>query len=143
MFKFRLASIRRLYEYKEKRCQEEVGQCIARLRLAEQKQGELEQTVKEIQKELARVQEGNVSLTAVMVNSYYLEHLQELLAIQKNLVAQRTTELREAQGRLREAVKNRKIMNKIQEKQYRRFLLEENRREQIFIDELALAARRR
>ncbi|MFZ5754248.1 MAG: flagellar export protein FliJ [Bacillota bacterium] len=143
MFKFRLASVRRLYEYKEKRCQEEVGQCINRLRLAEQKQGELEQMVKEIQGELARVQEGNVSLTAVMVNSYYLEHLQELLERQTELVTQRYTELRDAQGRLREAVKNRKIIDKIREKQYRRFMVEENRREQIFIDELALAARRR
>ncbi len=143
MFEFRLASIQRLREYKEKRCQEEVGQCVTRLRLAEQRQAELEQLVKETQGQLVSAQEGNVSLTQVLVNSYYLQHLQELLENQNNIVAERYTALREAQGKLREAVKNRKIMDKIREKQYQRFLLNENRREQLFIDELALAARRR
>ena len=143
MFKFRLASIQRLHEYNEKKCKEEVGKCVSMLKSAEARLAELEQLARETQEQLACAQEGNVAITQVLLGSCYLKHLHDLIQQQKIFVAEKSTALKEAQAKLGEAVKNRKITQKIREKQYSNFLLEENRREQLFNDELALAARRR
>ena len=62
--------------------------------------------------------------------------LQMFVDSQQQVVYQRERELDEARERLNEAMKERKTFEKLKEKAFEEFMIEENRREQKEIDEL-------
>lgn len=137
MFKFRLASIKKLKEYLEKRCKDEFARCLTNLHLAQEKQRRIELGIQLIEEEISTLQQGVLDLPQLIVSQNYLRFLQEELVRQKAIVAEKKEELERARSKLMEAMKNRKIMDKLEEKQYEQYIYEQDKKEQALLDDLA------
>lgn len=137
MFKFRLAGILSLREYEEKLRRDRVGICQHNLSLAEQKENEIIRDIIRMDDEMKRLQEGRIVLPDLIFSDNYRRYLRELLLRQKEIVADRKKELEEARSRFFEAMKERKALQKLEEKKYQQYLYEQNRLEQVMLDELA------
>ncbi|MGI6587734.1 MAG: flagellar export protein FliJ [Peptococcia bacterium] len=143
MFKFRLAKVLRLREHKEKLCLEEVGKCVSRLQEALQKKEELEERIAKLEKEYVVTLTGFVSAERVNLYKNYLLYHHKLLKLQEEVIEEKRNDLEKARVKLVEAMKERKILDKLQEKQYFRYQQEQEKKEQIFQDELAVTSKRR
>lgn len=137
MFRFRLASILRIREYKERLCRDEVAKCLHNLYLAQNRENEIKRMLDRADDELKRLQEGTVDLQGIALLWNYRKRLKNELAKQQELVALRRKELDEARAALLEAMKEKRILEKLQEKKRRDYLYEEEKKEQSLMDELA------
>jgi len=137
MFKFRLASIKRLREYKEKQCKDEVARCLSNLRLAKAQQRLLENKIQQTEGEIFQLQQGVLDIPRLMLGQDYLGYLQERLELQKAVVAEKKEELGVARSNLMIAMKERKILDKLEEKQYLQYQYTQDKREQALLDDLA------
>lgn len=143
MFKFRLAKILRLREHKEKLRLEEVGKCVLQLQEALQKKEELEERIAKLEKEYIVALKGFVSAERVGLYKNYLLYQYKLLKLQEKVIEEKKSDLAEARIKLMEAMKERKILDKLREKQYLRYRQEQGKKEQISQDELAITSQRR
>lgn len=137
MFKFRLASIKKLKEYQEKQCKDEMARCITNLFIAKEKQRRIEEMILQTEEEILRLQQGILDLPRIQVYHNYLSFLQDELVRQKAVVAKKKEELEIARSKLMEAMKNRKIMDKLEDKKYREYLYQQDKKEQALLDDLA------
>lgn len=137
MFRFRLAGFKRLKEYKEKLCRDEVGRCVIRLGLAVEDENKTRDAVSTLEREISGALEGKIDVSRLMIDYNYLQYLKELLIKRQEVVFLRRRELEEARLRLFEAMKERKILDKLQEKKLQQYEYEKNRLEQALLDELA------
>lgn len=122
MFKFRLASIKKLKEYIEKQCKDEFARCLTNLYLAQEQQRRTEENIKFMEEEISGMQQGVLNLPNLIISQDYLSFLHEELVRQKQVVAEKKEELEIARSKLMEAMKNRKIMDKLEEKQYQQYI---------------------
>ncbi|MDD4665244.1 MAG: flagellar export protein FliJ [Clostridia bacterium] len=143
MFKFRLEKILRLREYKEKFCLEEVGKCVSQLQDALEKKEELEERKTKLENEFMAILKGVISAEKVSLYKNYLLYQDELLKIQEQVIEVKKNNLEEARQKLVQAMKERKILEKLREKQDYRYQQEQEKKEQIFQDELAVTSKRR
>lgn len=137
MFKFRLESLMRLKLYKEKMCLEEVGKFTANLRQAEDKKMEIAERIVQINVRKKSQQKGIISLNEMKFYYNYLQHLNNLLSRQEEIIIGIREELEKARAKLVEAMKERKIFEKLKENQYHNYLYEQDKLEQAALDELA------
>lgn len=137
-YHFRLQSVLRLREYKESQCKEEMGRCVQRLYQAEKLRDEIEEKIRRLTGELRELTLRGKELYLVEFYDNFILYQRILLERQIQLVAQRKKELAYARMRLVEAMKDRKILNKLDEKLYRRYLFDMDKAEQAQMDELAL-----
>lgn len=137
MFKFRLTNVMRLREHKEKHCRQEVGKCLQNLRTAEHKEALLVLKVEDIIEDLAQRQEGLIEVSPLMWGKNYLKFAVRQLQEQKKVVKIRYEELETARNNLIEAMKEKKVLEKLKDKQYQDYLYEENRIEQALLDDMA------
>ncbi|MGI6144357.1 MAG: flagellar export protein FliJ [Peptococcia bacterium] len=143
MFKFRLANVLRLRKHHEKLSLEQVGKCIQQLQEAVQKKEELEAKIAKLESDFSAVLEGAISSEIVKLYNNYLVHQQEALELQEQLILEKKKNLEEAREKFIQAMKERKIMDKLKEKQYIRYQQEQGKKEQNFQDELAVTSKRR
>jgi len=137
MFRFRLAGIMSLREYKERMCRDKLGQCQTNLREAEDRENEIKDAITYLGDVIIRAQEGVIDLPRLKLKYNYLDYMKERLILQKGVVALRKQELEEARLKLYEAMKEKKILQKLREKKYRQYQYEQNRLEQVLLDDLA------
>ena len=137
MFKFRLASIMRLREHREKQCREDVGKCLQSLREAEEKEAHLVQKEKDIIEDLKHRQKGRIELPPLLLGKDYLKFTIGQIKEQREVVKARTFDLDKARINLIEAIKEKKVLEKLKEKQEQDYLYEENKTEQALFDEMA------
>ncbi|MFY9174740.1 MAG: flagellar export protein FliJ [Peptococcia bacterium] len=137
MFKFRLASIKKLKEYIEKQCKDEFARCLTNLYLAQEQQRRTEENIKFMEEEISGMQQGVLNLPNLIISQDYLSFLHEELVRQKQVVAEKKEELEIARSKLMEAMKNRKIMDKLEEKQYQQYIYEQDKKEQALLDDFA------
>lgn len=137
VFRFRLDSILRLREHKEKLCRDEVVRYLHQLRLAKEKEEALQREIGAVLTESVKVREGRVSLQDTLMRLEYLRYLQKMLSKQKELIRDLFHELSLSRMRLTEAMKERKIIGKLREKQEKAYLFQADKREQAFLDDLA------
>jgi len=137
MFRFRLASIMRLREHKEKECREEVGKCLQSLREAELKEAELKKKEQDMHEDLKRRQKGLIELPQLLLGKDYLKFIISQLQEQRKVVKTKNEELYKARLNLLEAMKEKKVLEKLKEKQYQEYLYEESKAEQAVLDEIA------
>ncbi|NLO76748.1 MAG: flagellar export protein FliJ [Clostridia bacterium] len=143
MFKFRLANVLRLRKHHEKLSLEQVGKCLQQLQEAVQKKEELEAKIAKLESDFSAVLEGAISSEIVKLYNNYLVHQQEALELQEQLILEKKKNLEEAREKFIQAMKERKIMDKLKEKQYIRYQQEQGKKEQNFQDELAVTSKRR
>lgn len=143
MFKFRLANILRLRDYKEKFCLEEVGRCAFHLNQAVKKKKEMKNKISLLEQDFACILKGTISPDEASLYRNYLTYQHKLLKLQEQVIVEKKHDLEAAQQKLIYAMKERKILDKLKEKQYYRYQTEQEKNEQIFQDELAVTTRRR
>lgn len=83
------------------------------------------------------VQSGRVNVAQLVSAQHYLDALNERIKQQEFLIVQIEEELEQRREVVIEAQRERKTLEKIKEKQWRRFLRELDREEQNFADEVA------
>ena len=137
MFKFRLADIMRLKEYNEEQCREEVGRCIYSLRLEEEKERQLLQSLAALEAEIKSLLAGLLALEGLKLRYAYRSYLREALLQQQQVVVMKRNELSVARQRLLAAMKERKVLEKLRAKKYEQYLYEQEKKEQAMMDELA------
>lgn len=137
MFKFRLASVLKLREYHEKHCKEYLAKCLHELQDAEQKRRGILETIRQKEMELQTVQSGKINIPCLARLQEYLQYQKELLLVQNALVEKKRADLLKARQKLILAMKEKNILEKLQEKQYDSYLGSEKKREQDLLDDLA------
>ena len=136
MFKFRLASIMRLREHMEKQCREEVGKCLQSLQVAELTEARLVKKEQEIIEDLICRQKGIIKVTPLLLGKDYLKFTNAQLQEQREVVKAKNEELNKARNNLIEAMKEKKVLEKLREKQYQDYLYDENKIEQALFDDM-------
>jgi flagellar FliJ protein len=137
MFRYRLAGIMRLKEYKEKLCRDEMGKGMTALSQAIEKETALKDEIFLFNNEIRSSRQGIIDVNRLALGDNYLRYLKARLARQREVVAQRQTEVEEARRRLFEAMKERKVLEKLKDKKYAQYQYEQNRLEQAMLDDLA------
>ncbi len=135
-FQFPLENILNVKKKLEKQAKNEFGQANARLFREQEKleavilrSGEARQKLKAALSETLSVTEIRRREEAVEILKFYV--LQQQLAVKR-----REKEVEIAREKLNEAMKERKIYEKLKEKAFDEFMREENRKEQRAVDEL-------
>ncbi|PKM89917.1 MAG: hypothetical protein CVU87_03795 [Firmicutes bacterium HGW-Firmicutes-12] len=137
MFKFRLASIMRLKEYKEQLCRDEVAKCLQLYNLEVHREIALKEQLIHLEKEIEQCQEGEIDVPVLMRQQSYRSFIKTSIIEQKQLVAFRQNQLDLAKQKMIEAMKDKKVLQKLREKKYQEFLYEQDKKEQALQDELA------
>ena len=139
MFRYRLAGIMRLKEYNEKLRRDELAQCLTALQQAVEMETAIKDEILLLKKDIIHALQGKIEINRLALGYNYLHHLKERLARQQEAVALRRKEVEEARLRLFEAMKERKVHEKLKEKKYGQYQYEQNRLEQALLDDLAAA----
>jgi flagellar FliJ protein len=137
-YQFRLQSVLKLREYKESQCKEEMGRCIQRLYQAECLRDEIQQRIQRLVFEMGELSAGGKDLYLMEFYQNFLHYQRQLLERQRQMVAECKKALAYARLQLVEAMKERKILNKLDEKLHQRYLVELDKKEQAQMDEIAL-----
>lgn len=135
-FQFPMQNILEMKEKLEEQAKNEYGQANARLLLEQEnlekvkkRQEEAEQKLKQVLYEILSVTEIRKREDAVEIIKTYVK--QQLLVVKRC-----EKEVEAAREKLTEAMKERKIFEKLREKAFEEFMKEEGRREQKEVDEL-------
>jgi flagellar FliJ protein len=136
-FRFRLETVRRYCESREREKKREFGEAVAAyeeekrrlLRLCEEEQQHKDALREEL--------EGNCDPSRIKAFEAYLEHLYHAVREQGLRVEEARRFMEEKRRDLVEATKERKIMDKLYERYRDRYLYELRREEQSFLDEIA------
>jgi flagellar FliJ protein len=115
-----------------------MGRCVQRLYQAEKLRDEIEEKIRRLTAELRERVSSGKELYLIEFYDNFILYQRILLERQIQLVAERKRELAYARMRLVEAMKDRKILNKLDEKLYQRYLFDMDKAEQAQMDELAL-----
>jgi flagellar FliJ protein len=143
MFKFRLAKVQRLREHKEKICLEKVENCVSQFNQALKKKKEMKYKIVLLENDFSKILNGVISPDEIKLYRNYLTYQYKLLKLHEEVVAEKKQNLEAAKQKLIQAMKERKIIDKLHEKQYLRYIEEENKREQNLQDEMAINIKRR
>lgn len=139
MFKFRLASVMNIRDHNEQKCRDEVGKCLQRLYLAQLRERRLEARISELEQDIYRLQQGSLALEDIFLYREFLQYQKQLLDKQRRSVFQLHQELKAARSRLFIAMREKKILHKLEAKKYKNYLYEQDKLEQAFLDELAVS----
>ncbi|MDP2210593.1 MAG: flagellar export protein FliJ [Candidatus Aquicultor sp.] len=119
LVKKELAEVKRLYEFEKERLTQ------LNVRFADS------------HKALREKQKSALDATEISMHAKFIERLERQIEVQLSRVASLATEVRKVQERLLEAAKDRKVLEKLEEKQLSEYKLEAERVEQGIIDEIA------
>lgn len=134
-FKFKL---QKLLEYKETiegLKKTEYGDAIYRLGLEEEKLMSLNEEKREVMEK----KEANGKVTSIAELKMYSEYLKILsikIGEQKQLVKQREEERDRAQDELLFAMQEKKAFEKLKEKEYKKYIMEEKKKEEKVVDQI-------
>lgn len=119
MLKKELAEVKRLYESEKERLTE------------------LSVWHADSRKGLREKQKSAIDATEISAHAKFIERLERQIEVQLSRVANLAYEVRKVQERLLGAAKDRKVLEKLEEKQLSEYKLEAERVEQGIIDEIA------
>ncbi len=138
-FRFRLETVRRLREQARDARRRVVSENVRAVTGAEQHRAELVRARRDRMQEMRLVQQTGrldaVSIRRHFVHAGYLEHQ---LDVSETELTKRRGELRAEQDRLAEASKRLRVIEKLHERQWRRYLADVAREEQAALDEAAV-----
>ena len=138
MAKF-IFSMQNLLEMKEKLEEQEknnYSQANLRLLEAEEELQMLQDRLREAQEKLRAEMSSDLDVRKIRRRENAVEIIKMYVRQQELVVIQRRKDLEIARQRLNEAMKERKTYEKLREKAFEEFRLEENRKEQKEVDEL-------
>ncbi len=135
-FLFPMQNILEMKEKLEEQAKNEYGQANARLLSEQEKLEQLEVRLEGAELKLKDVLYETLSVTEIRKREDALEIIKTYVKQQLLIVKFCEKEVEAARERLTEAMKQRKIFEKLREKAFEEFVKEEGRREQKEVDEL-------
>lgn len=135
-FQFPLQNILNMKEKLEEQAKNEYGQANARLILEQDKLHQLELRLEEAKQKLKNVLQETLSVLEIRKREDAVEIIKTYVMQQLLIVKRCEKEVEIAREKLSEAMKERKIFEKLREKAFEEFIKEEGRREQKEVDEL-------
>lgn len=135
-FRFSLQNLLDIKEKIEEQEKNNYSQANLRLQEAVERLEFLKKRRSDAQGRLREEMSEALDVMAIRDQENAIEILKMYVENQQQVVFQREQELEEARLRLHEAMKERKTFEKLREKAFEEFMIEENRREQKEIDEL-------
>lgn len=135
MFKFKFEAILKLKQQMEKKAQNELVVANTRLRSEQEK---LDELVDKRDKAFLEVQSESGLINVLKLREYskFIEVLKNRINDQKNKVNKAQENVDILSEKLRKAVKEKKIFERLKEKEYREFLSKEGKKEQMLADEI-------
>ena len=136
-FKFSLQSILDIRIGEEDMAKRDVAEKEQELYEAKVRVGEVQQALKDFQKELKEKRNSFSNIIELKHSVTWRDSLKSDLLTRAQQMQEIEMDLRRAKEKLIEAVKKRKGLEILRDKQYEEWKKEMNRKEQIFLDELA------
>ena len=136
-FKFRLESLKKIYEQREEKAKKELALCMRELKLCKNHLSALKSICLSINEDLQKKKTGKVNMQIVLVTESYLRALKEKINLKNEEKKQIEAQVQVKRLELNEIMKQRKILDKLKEKQLKTYLIEANRLEQKVLDEIA------
>lgn len=137
-FQFRLQTKLDLTSREEQQIREELEVRLMRRDQIQRELDEIRCKLNEIEDAMKELMMQGFSLDQFMILNNYLPILRELLFKKELELKRAETEIVETRYQLLEKMKERKILEKLREKEWANYQLEMNREEQKIIDELAI-----
>lgn len=135
-FQFPLQNILNMKEKLEEQAKNEYGQANARLMSEQDKLHQLEMRLEEAKQKLKNVLQETLSVLEIRKREDAVEIIKTYVMQQLLVVKRCEKEVEIAREKLSEAMKERKIFEKLREKAFEEFIKEEGRKEQKEVDEL-------
>lgn len=135
-FRFPMQNILNMKEKLEEQAKNEYGQANARLLAEEKKLEHLNNRLEDARLQLKNVLREVLSMTEIHKRENAVVILKGYVKQQQLVVKRCEKEVEIAREKLTEAMKERKIFEKLREKAFDEFMKEEGRREQKEVDEL-------
>ena len=139
-FKFRLENVLELRTKTLEDRQLEMAAIQARLNDANNKLDSLEQSRLQAKRDLENILGAGENIEFSMVKNYqdYIANIDDDISIQHKVIADIENELELKQEEVREALKAKKMLEKLKEKEYKAFLKDFEQREAKELDDIAL-----
>ncbi|HIZ27950.1 MAG TPA: flagellar export protein FliJ [Candidatus Adamsella sp.] len=139
-FKFRLENVLELRTKTLEDRQLEMAAIQARLNDANNKLDSLEQSRLQAKRDLENILGAGENIEFIRVKNYqdYIAKLDDDISIQHKVIADIENELELKQEEVREALKAKKMLEKLKEKEYKAFLKDFEQREAKELDDIAL-----
>jgi len=138
MRNFRLESVLKVRKHQEDRAQIVLAQSRAALEEAQSRLSRSEDTRRLVAAKLQRKMRDAVTISDVMIFQRYLERLSKEVDLQRQKVAEARAEFERRRGQLTEKMKDRKVIDRLREKQRIEQQHAAIRLEQAFINEAAV-----
>ena len=139
-FKFRLENVLELRTKTLEDRQLEMAAIQARLNDANNQLDSLEQSRLQAKRDLENILGAGENIEFIRVKNYqdYIAKLDDDISIQHKVIADIENELELKQEEVREALKSKKMLEKLKEKEYKAFLKDFEQREAKELDDIAL-----
>ena len=138
-FKFRLEKVLDLRKKKEEERERELAELKKLLAKEEQFLQQLQRESTALRRKIARLQDENdrsLDIEELLRHSDYLEHLRDKILSQIETVKQVISDVENKRQELVEASKEKKVIEKLKEQQYKRFRTAVEEWEQRTLDEI-------
>ncbi len=136
-FKFKLQPVLHHRQKKEDILKKELAEAKSLFEKERAVLDRLTSKLSDIQAELRHKQQSSFTASEAASYSTYLTRVEREIDVQTIKLTDIAVEVKRAQGRLIEASRDKKIMEKLQEKKYEEYKVEADKAEQTLIDEIA------
>jgi len=138
MIRFRLEPLRKYRKLQEDILERALAETRRQLDGAKGKLADCRHSYGEAARQFQQKQaRGKLSAAAAEVHSVYLAQLEDVMRRQKKDIENIRQQIRQKRGQLLDAVKNRKMLDKLKEKQQQRVIEAMHRSERHFFDDVA------
>jgi len=136
-FSFRLESMLKIAINQEEDAKKYLAFTLSELKNGREQLLALSQLQTKALRALVEDQKGKISINKLISNHHYCQFLKSEVEKKQNEVMNLEKKVEQARENLQEIMKKRKILEKLEEKQYSSFLSEEQRNLQKELDEIA------
>lgn len=136
VFRFRMNSLLNLREQLEKDTKNRMAVAMKKLRDEQEKLEHILFEKDAVAEELNRNSSAGITVGNIRRFNAYISHLREKAYTQEDVVKQRTKYADKIREELIKAMQEKKILEKLRERQYAEFLKTVSRKEQVAVDEL-------
>jgi flagellar FliJ protein len=135
-FSFSLQAVLNFRQAKENQAKERLA---GALQLCRREEEILENYQNQLAENLVPVPCGKLDLDRMVMGEQYCRSLEERIQVQTSRVLQAEKKVAVCRSQLEKARQELHMLEKLKEKKYGQYLYEENRREQLMLDDLALS----
>ncbi|NLT95124.1 MAG: flagellar export protein FliJ [Clostridia bacterium] len=136
-FTFRLEALLNIANHREEEAQKQLALCLEDLKNCQEQLFSLAEQHTKALRALVNDKQGKLSIHKLICNHQFCQYLKEEVEKKQREVILAEKQVEKARENLQEAIKKRKILERLKENQYSNFIFEEEKNLQKEIDEIA------